>query len=78
MAGNFGRGRFAFAFQLCRDAIDRVEEGLGAGFDAVGRDAAAAIDPAVVLDLDIHLALGVFADRDGLDAKIAGRRRRRR
>ena len=40
---------FAFVFQFHGDAIHRVEEGLDAGFDAVGGDAAAAIDLALVL-----------------------------
>ena len=53
------------------DAVDGVEERQRAGFDAVGRDAAAAIDAAVVFDFDVHFALGVFADRDGVDAEIA-------
>ena len=45
-----------------RDPVDGVEERLGAGLDAVGRDGPAAIQPAVVLHLDHHLALGVLAD----------------
>ena len=33
-------------------------------------------DPAVVLGLDVRLALGVLADRDAADAVVAQRRRR--
>src|SRR5262249_23303448 len=36
------------------DAVHGVEEGQGAGFNAVGRDAAAAVNLAVVLDLNVH------------------------
>ena len=51
---------------------------LRAGFDAVGRDAAAAVDLAVVLDFDVHFGLGVFADGDRLHAEVAADDRARR
>ena len=54
-----------------RDAIDDLQERQGAGLDDVGADGAAAQAPAVVLGLDVRLALGVLADRDAADAVIA-------
>ena len=61
----------ALAVDQCGDAVDGVEERLGAGLDAVGRDGPAAIQLAVVLHLDQHLALGVLADRDAVDVEVA-------
>jgi hypothetical protein len=53
-------------FSFCRRlpvAVDDVQKGFGTGFDAIGRDAAAAVYLAVVLDLHRHLALSVLAER---------------
>ena len=61
----------AFAFQLSGDAIDGVEERLHAGLDAIGRDAAAAIDLARMLDLDRHFGLRILAHRNAVDVEIA-------
>ena len=55
---------------MVRDAIDRVEKRLGTGFQAVGGNAAASMKPAVVLEFHVHFRLRVFAERDGLYAKI--------
>src|SRR5258708_2623236 len=42
-------------------AVERLQEGLGAGLDDVSADGLAALHPAVVLQLDAGLALGVLA-----------------
>ena len=44
-----------------------IQNRLHGGFDGVGRDAAAAVDLAVVFDFEGHFALGVFADGDAVD-----------
>src|SRR5581483_9536687 len=53
------------------DAVDDLQERLGAGVHDVGADAPAAEVLALVLDLDDRLALGVLAGGDAADAVVA-------
>ena len=53
------------------DAVDGVQERLGAGFDAVGRDAAAAVKLVIVDHFDVDFGLRVLAHGDRLNAEVA-------
>src|SRR5437879_13357251 len=53
------------------EAVDGLQERLGAGFDDIGTDGLAALRSAFVLDFDPHFALGVFAAGDVADLAIA-------
>src|SRR6266567_4371045 len=53
------------------DAVHHVEEGAGAPLDDVCGEGAAAVDAAVVLHLEHHLALRVLAGGDAGDAVVA-------
>src|SRR5262249_33393437 len=55
---------------LQRNPVNDLEKRLGTGFNNIGADGPAIDDPAVVLGLDVGLALGVFADRNTADTKI--------
>src|SRR5207249_5544146 len=52
------------------EAVDGLQERLGTGFDDVGADGLATLGSAFVLDLDAHLALGVFAAGDVADLEV--------
>src|SRR5438874_13607497 len=63
----------ALAVAQAAQAVDRGQEGAGAGLEDVGAQAAAADLAAAVIELDLHLALRLLTPGHGADAVVAER-----